>query len=257
MIIQNKKFIFFSSLTAILILAGILGLAFFKIPEGQAIDMGDEGPECFYSADCDAPYDYCTYGFGFSSCTENNECANCGSSVGANYRCYNSSYCQVQIVGNWLPCGMCYDVQDPPPPPPPNQCYIDAEDFTNALYIKSPNGTTQFAITDGGHLLTVNGNGNVQTDWAGFLDMVYDPDTNNNFPIYNGNTLIAFFYADNDSNNAILYLGGSIHEFEVNLTSPEPGSFVIKNSADMVVAYIDPDGDLYLMGCLDDNGYNF
>lgn len=252
-----NKIMFFSGFSVTFIVSGVFGFLFLTMHQGKAMDIGGNPPECFYDADCNGQYDFCTYGYGLATCERYEDCSNCGSSVGANYRCYNQdnlNYCQVYQFERWIPCGMCYDVQNPPQNPV--SCDVLADDFNNAFYVKNPSGDTQFAITDGGHLLIESGSGQVEENYE-FLNQVYDPNAHNNFPIYNGNTIIALFHSDNtDQHNEYLYLAGEVHEFQINLTPPN-GSFIIKNSAEMVVAYIDPNGDLYLMGCVNDNGYNF
>ena len=257
MIKGNKKLFFLGGLFSVLITGGVLGFFIFDIQETQALnDQG--GLECFLDGDCSVPYDYCTYGYGLATCSSDIECNNCGSSVqGSSYRCYNSSFCQVQLPGwdSWANCGTCYDEADPPPPP--DDCDVTANNFDKSFYITDSSGVTRFAITDGGHLLGLNGGiwDNVN------LSDYYDPGAEDfdYFPVYNGATLIALFEVDTLYAGALdgVLIAGSVYNFQVNLSPPEPGSFVIKNSADMVVAYINPDGDLYLMGCVDYNGYSF
>lgn len=225
--------------------------------------MGDDiGPACFASLDCSGVgYDGCTYGFGLKPCGSVGDCFNCGSSFEVQYnveRQCSVGFCQVRFNGsNWYPCGMCFDEPPPLQEQEPDSCEVTANNFSNAFYIKNPNGVTQFAITDGGHLLTHHLSSFVHYDQGDFINTQFEGYPNNNLPIYNGDTLVAFFHSDNNGNDDALYLRGSISEFEGSLNPQGAGNFIIKNSADMVVAYIDGSGNLHLMGCVDDNGYNF
>ena len=265
MIIKNKKLIFFSGLLVVLVLALVVNFTNKEI-KAETTSLG--GLACFVNADCTSLSSYndgCTFGYGPATCSSVNyqmECDNCASSYSPlqfpnlDRRCNDYNICQFSFSGSppWINCGQCYDTPMPSPNP---SCNVDPEDFNYALYIKAPNGNIQFALTDSGHLLTLDGDANVYFNQGDNIVSWFEALPDNNLPVYNGDTLVAFFHSDNDGSGDMVVLRGGISEFQVPLEPPGEGNFIIKNSADTVVAYIDPNGNLYLMGCVNDVGYEF